>query len=427
MHVRQWPWLPLAALLGLALGGATARAETPRDNKVHHRSTDDDLNPEDIDNAALLQRLNLSEKDAGVSPLLEELLKDPRLKAFSREQVAAGLRKVLDNPELLKRFGPQVQGMKFSNEDRDRLKDLVENKISKLAPSDLKPKDGPGTGPNKPEDIGKPNENNANTGSGRGPDSNQPGSSRRDAEWMRDNLGQLLDALQDAGFDDTEGLRDLLQSLTTGRGLPDGFDMGGSLGRLMQSLPDLGDLLPQHLPELPGLGNLGGVSLPSPPHVSLPSVSGPSWGGGPSLGGASGAAGGLHALLWVAAVVVLGVVLWRVVRNAPPQAARAGRWRLGPWPVAPAHVSTRGELVLAFEYLALKLLGPASRTRHHLDLGDELARCPSFDPVRQHDAAERLARLYEHARYAPPDEALGEDELADARRDLCYLAGVAAA
>ncbi len=40
-------------------------------------------------------------------------------------------------------------------------------------------------------------------------------------------------------------------------------------------------------------------------------------------------------------------------------------------------------------------------------------------------AAAVLARLYELARYAPLDEPLGEPQLAEARRILCRLAGVA--
>ena len=35
--------------------------------------------------------------------------------------------------------------------------------------------------------------------------------------------------------------------------------------------------------------------------------------------------------------------------------------------------------------------------------------------------------LYEQARYAPPEEALSDIDLAAARRNLCFLAGVSAA
>jgi hypothetical protein len=38
--------------------------------------------------------------------------------------------------------------------------------------------------------------------------------------------------------------------------------------------------------------------------------------------------------------------------------------------------------------------------------------------------AGRLAQIYEHARYAPPQEPLPEMQIDIARRDLCTLAGV---
>jgi hypothetical protein len=91
-------------------------------------------------------------------------------------------------------------------------------------------------------------------------------------------------------------------------------------------------------------------------------------------------------------------------------------------------VATRQDLVRAFEYLALLVLGPAARACHHLDLAALLGeRAPVLNPDVRRGAASALARLYEQARYAPGDEPLGEDDLAAARRDLCLLAGVAAA
>jgi len=98
-------------------------------------------------------------------------------------------------------------------------------------------------------------------------------------------------------------------------------------------------------------------------------------------------------------------------------------WRLGPWPVRPEAVRTRDELVRAFEYLALLLLGPAARTRNH----EEIAAGLGEQDVSRRAAAERLAGLYEQARYAPPDEVLPDTDLAAARADLSLLAGVAAA
>src|SRR5205814_1099425 len=97
-------------------------------------------------------------------------------------------------------------------------------------------------------------------------------------------------------------------------------------------------------------------------------------------------------------------------------AAEAG-WRLGPWPVRPERVASRGDLVRAFEYLACLLLGPKALTRHHLELGADLGATEAATPARR-AAAARLARLYEQARYAPPDEPLPDGDLPGARRDL---------
>jgi hypothetical protein len=91
--------------------------------------------------------------------------------------------------------------------------------------------------------------------------------------------------------------------------------------------------------------------------------------------------------------------------------------------VRPEAVRTRSELVQAFEYLALLCLGLAARSANHRDIADRLGA----DAPERDEAARRLAGLYEHARYAPDDEPLGDDELSTARHDLCYLAGVSPA
>jgi hypothetical protein len=82
--------------------------------------------------------------------------------------------------------------------------------------------------------------------------------------------------------------------------------------------------------------------------------------------------------------------------------------------VRPDLVASRGDLVKAFEHLACLRLGEPALRQNHLELGDRLG-------------AAGLARLYEQARYAPPEEPLPAADLAAARRDLCRLAGVATA
>jgi hypothetical protein len=132
-------------------------------------------------------------------------------------------------------------------------------------------------------------------------------------------------------------------------------------------------------------------------------------------------------LVWLAVLAVCALLLWKTGAWYQRRAALAAQgWRLGPWPVAPARVATRNELVRAFEYLALLRLGPEARARHHLDLADRLGAEPDMDPERRQQAAAHLAGLYEQARYAPGNEPLPAEEMSAARRELCYLAGVAA-
>ena len=142
----------------------------------------------------------------------------------------------------------------------------------------------------------------------------------------------------------------------------------------------------------------------------------------PSFGGSSG--GLMDAVVWIAALALLVAAGWTAVALARRQAARARArpWSPGPWPVRPSQVSTRQDLIRAFEHLAYLLLGPVARSLNHLEVAGRLGR---NDDGRA-GAADRLAHLYEQARYAPPDEMLPPHELTAARGDLAGLAGAAA-
>lgn len=127
--------------------------------------------------------------------------------------------------------------------------------------------------------------------------------------------------------------------------------------------------------------------------------------------------------------------LWTMrMRNRRHAAdARQAAWRPGAWPVHPAAVRTRQDLIRAFEYLSLLCLGPSARQRNHLELATRLGEeaRPDFgntwlSPEERRFAATHLASLYERARYAPPTDPWPEAELSTARRDICSLAGVAA-
>jgi hypothetical protein len=159
-------------------------------------------------------------------------------------------------------------------------------------------------------------------------------------------------------------------------------------------------------PEIPGAV----PSLPAP-RVSMPEAN------------ASGSTGGL---VWLGLVVLLILLLWKLFGRGWTTARvlhRSAETQLGPWPIAPDAVSTRADLVRAFEYLSLLRLGAVARTWNHREIA---ARLGAEAPDRRH-AAEELASVYEHARYAPEQEPLPDETLAVARRALCFLAGVASA
>jgi hypothetical protein len=154
----------------------------------------------------------------------------------------------------------------------------------------------------------------------------------------------------------------------------------------------------------------------------------PSMGSGGGVGSVGSSTGTLSAggavllavlLVGVAAIVVL---LLTRARWAGAVAGKRG-WHLGPWPVDPARIATRAELVRAFNYLAFLLLGRQAEHFNHRAVAEQIGD----SAAERQPVADALARLYEHARYAPADEDLSPADLQQARRDLCLLAGAARA
>jgi hypothetical protein len=186
-----------------------------------------------------------------------------------------------------------------------------------------------------------------------------------------------------------------------------------------------------------GKDGLGGLKMPkfdlSSPKVNLrfpstgpritPRIGGLPGGPPPSAPGGFTVSG---AVLWVLLAVGVAAVLFLLLRRSVLYGNRARKagWQLGPWPVDPSKVATRGELIQAFEYLALLQLGQEARSWNHLDIADGLGGEAEPETAPRRRAAEGLAALYEQARYAPAADPLPEGELAAARRDLCLLAGV---
>jgi hypothetical protein len=214
-------------------------------------------------------------------------------------------------------------------------------------------------------------------------------------------------------------------------------DKGNSLWDLLKAGngADLGDALSN----TGGNWNLGNWELPKlgdlfsgwrTPNAPAPNWSPPDGGPRPNLpsagwsfGGGVGGLGGSWTPLVVLLLLAAGVFMWFKLRNLRAAAARGAALAaagLGPWPVDPRRITTREDVVKAFEYLSVLICGPAARTWTHGTIAAALADVAARDPR----AGSGLARLYELARYAPLDEALTNAELAEARTLACSLAGV---
>jgi hypothetical protein len=171
------------------------------------------------------------------------------------------------------------------------------------------------------------------------------------------------------------------------------------------------------------LNGLPNVAMPDMPHVNLPHISLGSWHAPavplPNLGRPGGVPIG-QALLWAAVVVALVILGWEIAKNLGPRGRFIPRSpTLGPWPVDPARVATRGQLIMAFDYLAVLLLGAEVRTWNHSAIARKIAVATDHA-----GAAVELALIYEQARYTTGPDPLSAADQAAARRHLCLLAGV---
>jgi hypothetical protein len=250
----------------------------------------------------------------------------------------------------------------------------------------------------------------------------------KSADWIKDHADDLGNDLADAIYDfagTNEGapLADVLRTLKT----PD-FSGGGlaePASNLANHLPDVGAFLHKQR----GIWDEMGSIFRHARDASMSRVGGgPRMSSLPSAPSARGDDRGNGAFMLLSLAVLL-LLFWKLGGWSKLQTGRAanGAWQLGPWPVRPGAVSTRQDLVRAFEYLALLSLGRDASTCHHRELAARLAGRDDMDDARRRQAADLLAWLYEQARYAPAEESLSAEEMTEARHALCFLAGVPAA
>jgi hypothetical protein len=234
-------------------------------------------------------------------------------------------------------------------------------------------------------------------------------------DWLKDmDQSRVGDYLRESpAWQNT--LRDLERAVpTSGSGR---FDW---LGRV----PDKLRLPDTWLPRLNDwAGRMPKVKLPNLPNwrFNPPNLGrwSPSFGGPPSFSAPSlGSISVSDNLYWALAPLLIALMAWVFYQKLGRDSAmdRSGV-RRGPWPVDPARVTTRTQLVQAFDYLALLLLGDEVRTWNHVAVAKKLG-----EKAPRRPAAGALAQLYELARYTPGDDVLSPEAQAAARRHLVALA-----
>jgi hypothetical protein len=237
-------------------------------------------------------------------------------------------------------------------------------------------------------------------------------------EKLREELGKFVEKMRDSSLGESPTLRQIGRELNCPILRQDAGEGDGildKLPRLREYIPFKGLFSPDRLPSF-GKPSWSGPRIPA---ATVPTTSGMQMPG----------EGTVIGLVWIALAFVVAVLLWKLLRGVrtPQTALQQTQWQLGPWPIHPAEVATRQDLIRAFEYLSLFLLGPAARAWNHVEIAGKLGASDDLAATQRRNAASQLAALYEQARYAPPHEPLPEDHLCDARRNLCLLAGVAAA
>jgi hypothetical protein len=440
------------AALPPAHAGATLlgnRSNSPQEHRSHNL---DDLPVVADPEQALRDRLLLSARLRENQELIKELLgKEPLINdlkkhfqdQLGRDVTPDDLKKKLQemfssNPGL---FNDSLKGLLKGNnsgpsDQAEQLQKLLgkldlkslQNGIPLLGPGSVtQPTDGKGTDPNGgPQGHSMTNPpNSANA---------PPGEPDGLKGFLARQLNGLADNLQKMDFaDDSGALREAIRQFNrVGFG-----DAKLNLDRLdpgqVDALARMAKLLsPENLKSMKwnGFSRPSWMpTLPSLPKVHVPTIHKPNWSGMPSAPSVPISSSGTG-LLWLLVLALLGVLAWKSgswLRDGKGD-DKDPAWQLGAWPIAPARVTTRGDLVRAFEYLALMLLGPSARPCHHRDLANRMGeQGPAAAPERR-EAAERLGELYEQARYAP-EQARDEMPLpprdqAVARQALCLLAGV---
>jgi hypothetical protein len=167
-------------------------------------------------------------------------------------------------------------------------------------------------------------------------------------------------------------------------------------------------ITPERIPQLPSGGLLNRSDNSSLPRFGTPDAS---------------AGNILTVLAWIVGMAAAAMCLrqfWLRTEESRRERRHVLAMRRA-WPVDPGRVKSREDLIRAFEHLALANLGVNAKSWNHLAIAAGLGK--SADPLRR-NAALSLTDTYEQARYAPVEEPLPGELIAEARHHLSVLAGV---
>lgn len=316
-------------------------------------------------------------------------------------KLLSGLKLNPDDPKLLEAIKPLVKDLgidkKLSDMSADELKEL-KGKLEALMPDGKLPtpieEDGPAGSPTVPVPSG--------------PDASEAGwlSEEKLGEMFRDWLEGLDQSKLGDFLKDSPAWQSMIgefQSRLSGAGLEGTSGWKIDPAFLKESLQRIRSVPPPQMPafRMPAfnLGKIGmpGIGGPSPP------------GSATSLSNAT--------LVWLVLLAVglgLFLLVFKVVRGRSLIPLKPV---LGPWPVDPTKVTTRTELRLAFEYLALLNLGDDARTWNHRQVASGLGQ----GKPNGAEASIALASIYELARYTQGPERLAPAEIELARQNLSML------
>jgi hypothetical protein len=419
---KRLGWRFVPALAGLACLLGVAQAEGPRSiqidmpadgqgrSHVPVPSRGGPIDPEQLFNERLRQaemfRQLRDQVEKASGKKLDEVLKDLKDRGLDPHSP--------DFARLLQKHLDRQSGAapKLNPEDMERLQRLLKD----LFPNGIKLPDSHGDPMPRTDPPGKdtPLPDSGNTPDSTGSASRRDPEDREAMEEASQQLAQLarwLDGVSE-GMRDSPALRSWLSDVA--RIVLENND--GRSGGLASSLGRWNQFAKQGKWFSQSWAQLRRFELPSWPSLGL---SGTRFSASFSGPGSVGGHGSTQALKWFLAFgigVLVAVVVWKLLTRYVVwgSATAVDSWRLGPWPVAPATVASRLDLIRAFEYLSLLLLGRQARSWNHREIATRLGSAE----------AERLATLYEQARYTPEDEPLPEQAVAEFRRDLCLLAGV---